>query len=535
MKTNSDLTKKNYSFQIRYLLLFLFLTVLCAFSAVSAQFFKGSVLDHALEGNTKKAILYGLLLASIVIFDIITNYLSDYTRGHFLVEITRKLRSDYFGALLRKPLSVVINETQGEYIGKYTNQIDLISNDFYGTIPLLIDVMVRILFVSLSLFILDLRIAIITIVLLTTPLYIPKLLEKKLQSTQSRKVAVFQKHISSVVDWISGLELIKNSSIESIIHRKMNASLDTVKKSNLEMRIMIYKNKSLSAALSYLSHLIILIYAAFLVLKKEFTPGNFIIAIGMIDQLSYPIISISVYLQQLISARPLSKQLAQEIDGRELDDDSKIDIKKLNHIELIDVCFSYDDPGNLIDKATLELFQGEKCLIKGQSGSGKTTLINLLLNYRVPSAGKILINSLPLEKIRNLGELVGISRQDTVLFNDTLRNNISMYSDITDGEIIRILEDLNLIQYANINSLESMVEEGGRNLSGGEKRRICLARAFMRRAPLLILDEPLANLDNENASIVEDYILNYRGSIVIVISHQFSIDKEKEFDRIVSL
>jgi ABC-type transport system involved in cytochrome bd biosynthesis fused ATPase/permease subunit len=96
-----------------------------------------------------------------------------------------------------------------------------------------------------------------------------------------------------------------------------------------------------------------------------------------------------------------------------------------------------------------------------------------------------------------------------------------------------LLEDLNLYQYANTHALESIVEEGGRNLSGGEKRRICLARAFMRRAPLLILDEPLANLDDENANIVEDCILKYRESIVIVISHQFNKNKEGEFDKIV--
>ena len=178
--------------------------------------------------------------------------------------------------------------------------------------------------------------------------------------------------------------------------------------------------------------------------------------------------------------------------------------------------------------------ENKKYLIKGESGSGKTTLINLLLGFEKLDSGNIFINGDVCET-EDILEKISIVRQETFLFNDTIRNNISLYEDIEDENILKILNTVNLIKFSSVEDLDTIIENSGINLSGGEKRRIMLARALIRKKDVLILDEPLANLDKNNAHLIEDLILKINDVTLIVISHTFSEEKLKEFDEIYSL
>lgn len=160
------------------LLAFLFST-LAAMFAVKVQFLKGDVLDYALAKNTDNTLRYGLYLGLFIILELGFFYLYDLCKGKFAVNSIKEIRFDYFQSILSREYPEFLKEKQGEYISRYTNQMELIENQYFLTIPLLVEILVKILMVSIFLFILDYRLAIVTLVLLTTPLYIPKLVEKK--------------------------------------------------------------------------------------------------------------------------------------------------------------------------------------------------------------------------------------------------------------------------------------------------------------------------------------------------------------------
>lgn len=174
----------------------------------------------------------------------------------------------------------------------------IIERQYFGTIPMLAEITIKIIVVSISLFILDYRIAIVTLVLLTIPLYVPKLVEKELQNAKVEFVNQFENHIKTITDWLNGFEIIKNFSIEKNIRDKFIESNNITMEKNLRERQIGYLTKSISAVLSYFSHFTILVFAAYLVLSGDFTAGDFFIAVGMIDQLSYPIISLSYFIQR---------------------------------------------------------------------------------------------------------------------------------------------------------------------------------------------------------------------------------------------
>ena len=189
----------------------------------------------------------------------------------------------------------------------------------------------------------------------------------------------------------------------------------------------------------------------------------------------------------------------------------------------------------MLEGFSLTIKKGGRYLLKGPSGCGKTTVVNLLLRYYQPDAGEIIVDGLPLGESGDPYTRATVVRQEAVLFRGTLRDNLSMYRDIPEERLLEALAGVGLGRFARPDALEAMVEEGGANLSGGEKKRVCLARALLRDTELLILDEPLANLDEGTAGRIEDLLLSIRDRTLLVVSHQFSPEKLTGFDRVVDM
>ena len=157
-----------------------------------------------------------------------------------------------------------------------------------------------------------------------------------------------------------------------------------------------------------------------------------------------------------------------------------------------------------------------------------------MLRYYDADSGGITIDGTPIEDYGSTYGCMTVVRQEAILFHDTLRNNLTMYQNIPDGKLLEVLRSVGLDRYANLQALDGVLAEGGANFSGGEKKRICLARALLRQTDVLILDEPLANLDEATADKVEDLLLSIAGKTLLIVSHQFSEGKLGAFDRVLN-
>ena len=204
-----------------------------------------------------------------------------------------------------------------------------------------------------------------------------------------------------------------------------------------------------------------------------------------------------------------------------------------NCIEIKGLCKSYGDFS--LNNINLTLPGGSILGLIGENGAGKTTTIKCILNLIRRDAGEITVDGLPLGDSGDPYARATVVRQEAVLFRGTLRDNLSMYRDIPEERLLEALAGVGLGRFARPDALEAMVEEGGANLSGGEKKRVCLARALLRDTELLILDEPLANLDGETAERIEDLLLSIRDRTLLVVSHQFSAGKLPGFDQVVDM
>lgn len=516
-----------------YFIMALLSILISTLFAVYLQFFKGNILDYTVIGDMPNAFRYGKLLFLSIICEMLFYFAYRQFSIRFVIGCTRYLKLDIFTHILNCDYVSYKNYSQGEYLAKYTNESDTIKERRFNMLPMFWEILFKIIVVSIALFLLDPRIAIITIFLLTTPLYIPKLIEKSLQKMQLQSIQSVEESLSKVNNWFLGFEIIKNFSLENKILTRFQKVNDNAMNSILKENQLGSISQLISALISYISYFVVLACSAWLVLKGEFSAGDFFVAIGMIDQLSYPLISLAGIMRQLMAIKPVCKNMEEflkenstthhpnELQGFQTD------------ICFKDVSFGYNDISPILSNLNFTIKKGKRYLIQGPSGCGKTTAINLLLRYYDVKKGQILIDDNIITDFSDTYACITVVRQEAVLFHDTLRNNLTMYHDISDEALIQMLLDLGLDKYANTKSLDSVVEEGGANYSGGEKKRICLARALLRNTDLLILDEPLANLDIVTSERIENLLLSIKNKTLLIVSHQFTPEKLTEFDAVV--
>lgn len=508
-------------------------TLLSSYFAVELQFYKGAVLDFALAGQLRETVRSALLLISFIGLEVGGYYLFQRLSDRYVIGCISHLRRDIFDSILARDYVSYQNRPQGEYIAKFTADAETIRDRRFRMKPYLWEILFKIALVSAALFRLDWHVAILTIALLTTPLYIPKLIEKRLQTAQSAYLTSMEICLTKITDWLSGFEILKNFSAEDPIRARFReANDDAMDKLRRDTRLGAV-SQLITTLMSYVSYYLVLVVAGWLVLKGDFSAGDFFIAIGMIDQLSWPLISLANILRQLIAVKPVCRRM-EEFLAESAPEQPAVPLRELHKsIRFRNVDFSYDGQREILKGFSLFLKKGEKCLLKGPSGCGKTTAVNLLLRYHSPAGGSIEIDGVPLEEIGSTYGLMTVVRQEAVLFRDTLRNNLTLYRPVPEERLRDVLTDVGLARLCG--SLDEPVAEGGANFSGGEKKRLCLARALLRDTGVLILDEPLANLDDTTAERIEDLLLSIRDKTVIVVSHQFTGSKLSAFDQVVEL
>lgn len=502
--------------------------------SVVLQFFKGDVLDAALAGETTAAVRWAALLLVFILGESLSYYLYACLAARFVTGCTRMLKQDIFKSILRRSYVSYKQHPQGWYVSKYTNEADNIQESYFQMLPLLGQILLKVTFVSAALFLLDTRIAVLTLVLLTTPLYLPKLIEKQLQNAQQEKIRAVEAVLTRVQDWLSGFEILKNFSVEQNVFQKFGEANNRAMKAMYRNAAWRAKSQLLTSLISYLSYFVILAFSAFLVWRGDFSAGDFFVAIGMIDQLSYPLISLADILRALISIRPACQSMQRFL--AEGDTPAGTHPLPAVHREICYDAVTFAYPGAsrpILQDVTYTMRKGCRYLLKGPSGCGKTTVVNLLLRYYDVDSGRITADGVPLSDYDSTYGCVTVVRQDAVLFHDSLRNNLTLYQDVAEEKLLEALHAVELDKFASREALASVIAENGANLSGGEKKRICLARALLRDTDVLILDEPLANLDAATAARIEDLLLSIRGKIVLVVSHQFTQEKLRKFDGVI--
>lgn len=517
-------------------------SVICILQMITitkAQLIKGEILNEAISQKRDSLFELIIILVAITVISVLLAYTYGYLGSRFTQASIRSLREAFFKSILDRSYTQVKDLPEGEIIAKYTKQISELEKSYFSILTSLANMAMKIIFVLIALIQINVFLAFASFIILLLPIIVPRLFEKRVSKAQKKRVAEAERHISGFASWLKGFEIIKNYGIEKIVINKFNSSNEKLLKCEEKAENIVSAGMGVSFGSSMVAKVCIAAIASLFVLEGKLNAGDFLAIMSLVAVISVPLYWVAKIYQEVIATGPTRESLCTFI-WKNIENKKEGDVVLATStplkVEYKNVSFEYKKGEPLIEDLSISLKAGGHYLVTGPSGCGKSTAMNLILGYFEPSKGEVLIDGRRVHRIKELYKKITVCRQEAQLFEDTIRNNLTMHdSSISDKDLIEVLNKVGLGRFASKEAMNQIVLEEGGNLSGGEKKRLSLARALIRKAPIMIFDEPLANVDPENVGKIEDLLLSIKNSTVIIISHQFSVDKLNKFNEVIEI
>jgi subfamily B ATP-binding cassette protein MsbA len=513
----------------------LFLAILCMLimaGATSAIPFliKPAVDDIFIKKDQTMLIL--IPLAVILVYSIlgVAMYFQEYLMNYVGQNIIMRLRNALYNKISDLPVSFFHQETTGVLMSRITNDVNIVkamvSTAITGSLR---DIFTVIGLISVV-FYRDWKMAFIALIVLPFAFFPVVKLGKKVRKVSTGTQESVGDLNSFLHETFSGNIIVKAFGME--LFEKLRFEKKSRLLFKLEMKAVKAKTlvSPIMECLGGFGVALVIWYGGSQVIAGTSTPGTFFSFMGAVLMLYGPVKKLSklnsVVQAGLAGADRIFDIITRETDIVESENAAMIKTEPHNVI-FQDVTFKYGDKEVLKD-INLHVRKGEIVALVGMSGGGKTSLVNLIPRFYDVSKGAIFIDDLDVRNISiaSLREQIAIVTQSPILFNDTIRNNIAYGNmNATDEQIISAANGAYALDF--IQSLpkqfEASVGELGSRLSGGEKQRICIARALFKNAPILILDEATSSLDAESEMLVQKALENLmKGRTTFVIAHRLS-------------
>ena len=480
-------------------------------------------------------ILLTLIIASDILITLFTAF-SQWIGDLLTVKLQTHLTTKYYHHVLSLHAAYYDNEITGRLVNKMyrgiTSITEFIQNMFNNFLPFFLSAFVTILLLAhYSLFIAFLLAVLFPIYILIS--HGSTLAWGKYEGQKNQLNDLSQ---GRVFEALSAIRVVKSfaseyAELKSFL-KVRNKIEDLAKNQTKEWHIYdFYRRLALNIIL-----FAIYAYVVINTFTLKFTIGEMTLLIQLVNQARFPLFAMSFILGQIQEAAAGSKDffeiLAKENKIRDIPYAKTLHIpKKLKDNILINfdhVTFSYEKSRQIVKNITFVLKKGERLALVGESGQGKSTIVNLLLRYYEPQKGVIYIGGHDIVKVTqdSLHQNIAVVFQDSLLFSGTIRENI-IYGcpDASKNDLLAASEAANAHDFISTmpDKYESIIGERGVKLSGGQKQRIAIARAILKNAPIIILDEATSSLDSKSELEVQrglNHLLKDRTSIII--AHRLS-------------
>jgi len=453
----------------------------------------------------------------------------------FMRDTTLLIREEAFKTIMNKSTRSFNRKLKTEYISNLVNDINTFESRFFYALLNLIFGFLIYASCLVILFFLDFKLAIFMFIVSLVIFLINRAFQKKTMRMEMEVQRRNEKFTVNVSNTFSGLEILKLNRLEDrFLHNTMKET-DKLERKKAGFFIFTFWQSKFSQFLGYIVSLLI-IYYVISTMGESYNLTRIMFTVSMANSTIWPITEIMPLLNVLKSNANIIEGIMKKDDETNGAEETKEYAFK-DRIEIRDLSFSYDQR-LVLNKANLTLEKGKKYLLRGASGSGKSTLINLLSKVFDDYEGEILVDGVDLKEIKedSFNGNASFIYQDVFLFEDTIRNNIELYKkypeETLDGAIVG--SGLRTLLAKKEEGIDEYIEENGKNISGGERQRISIARAIIRKPQILFADEVTSSLDEELGRHVEETILNL-DTTVVAISHRFYTGISEKYDFVIEL
>ncbi|MDD4113090.1 MAG: ABC transporter ATP-binding protein [Herbinix sp.] len=531
---------KKYTKIIPYLFLALIVAGTNAFLDGLVNIRIMEMLDFAIGGrmdDVKQAIPQLLILAVLLVpMGILVGIASNYYKRKANIA----LKKYYMQRVFAKNIAEFQKENNAKYLSSLTNDFNTLDKNLITGIY---DVFEGIMSFIVGIWLLstvDPRMLILAFILIAINLIISIITSKPTKKANKERSDMFDGYTSYIKEILSAFHIVKNYNL----HKRVTD--DYYKKSEDIQQKGFIIEKILSFIISF-QHLfimgsmlgIIIVVGYFAVIGRVST-GGLLLVVNGIGKMTWPMFSIGENLPKIFTSGDLIRKMEKTLENSDTYPET-VDLPLFKEeIKFTDVEFSYDDSEEIIlSDINLKVKKNGKYLVVGPSGGGKSTLLKLFRKYFNPSEGSITIDGHNLKDIKreHYYRLIGNIEQQVFIFEDTVRNNLTLYKEYTEEEIDKAVHDSGLIDFVKRlpNGLDTIIYDNGKNISGGERSRLVIARALLSKASILLMDEAFASLDMDRAREIEKTILNLKDMTVINVSHIIFNDTKELYDRVITV
>lgn len=485
-----------------------------------------------------------LVLVSIlvVVFSLLKNgfiFAANYVLAPIRAFLVRDIRNDIYRKVLKLPLSYYTEARKGDVISRISNDVQEIEASILSSLQMLFRDPITIIIYLIILFTISFNLTLAALLILPVTGILIGRIGKSLRKTTFRGQQRLGDLLALLEETLGGLRIIKAFNGEEQMQERF---FDTNNRFALLIRKVVrrrYLASPISETLATFALMGILAYGGALVLggDDKMSGESLILFLMIFSQIIPPAKTIStawINIQKGMASVDRVDQLLLADDKIEEKPDAFEAGGFNDSIEFRNVSFKYDKEYVLKD-VSFTIKKGQSIALVGKSGSGKSTLVDLLPRFMDTSKGEIYIDGVPVRdfSLKSLRSLMGMVSQQSILFNDTFRNNIA-FGKSEGAELDSIMNAASVANAHDFimeteNGYESGVGEGGGKLSGGQKQRISIARAVLANPPILILDEATSALDTESERLVQDAIIKLmQKRTSIVIAHRLSTIKHAD-------
>lgn len=490
----------------------------------------GIVSGHS-SVNPTSVIWFAMILLVIGVLNTIVDDVGGYYGDILAVRMREQLSNSYYKHLLTLPQRYFDDEITGKIINRLNRAISDITNFVNFLANNLLQMLVSTVIALVAMIYYSWPLAILIVLLIPTFLIVTAKTSVKWQAYEKEKNTHFDIASGRFGEVIGQVRLVKSFNTQSreraLFASRFTQMIGITRKQSFFWHKM-NSIRGLVMGVVFAGIYGILFYQT---ATKRLTIGEMVLLSTLANQVSFPLQRMSFFIDMYQRAVANSKDYAEAMSEQPevVSEKGKVTLDASHAtVAFKDVDFAYGDNKRVLHDISFTIKAGKKVALVGESGGGKSTIANLLMRLYSPNNGHIYINDTDTQDATQLSlrESVATVFQDASLFSGTIRENISYAKpDATDTEIIAAAKAANAYDFVSDlkDGFDTEIGERGIKLSGGQKQRIAIARALLKDAPILILDEATSSLDSRSEVVVQEALDNLmKDRTVLIIAHRLS-------------
>lgn len=481
-----------------------------------------------LQGSLAVVILFA---AFLFFLRDLASYASQWVMAHVRSDFLFQLRNRLYDKMISLPLGYFNKQNRGDAVTRAVNDTQEVEYTVLTAIHQLLTDPIALLFYLSFLFYIDYQLSLWSILLMPASFLLIGLLSHALRrssKTYRQRLGVLLSHVEET---LSGLRVIYGFNAEKASYEKFNRLNHQFHDRQKTIYRLSYLSSPLSEFLSVVAVMVVLVIGGFLVLseRSSLSAPMFITYIALFSQVINPIKNISSAVADYKRGQASLDRIQDFLDIEDTVEDAvdALPVSEFNdRLELQHVTFAYNEEPVLKD-VSMTIPKGTSVALVGASGSGKSTLVDLLMRFYDPQSGFVVLDGISSVryKIADYRSLFALVSQDVMLFHDTLYRNITLGMDVPMEEVVSAAKVANIYDFIESlpDGFDHVVGDRGVALSGGQRQRISIARAVLRKAPILILDEATSAMDTESERLVQQSIEELsKRCTVVTVAHRLS-------------